>query len=105
MGHMLSYTWQYKVEDIVSVLEQFCRDKTMHEERVVVWICCFCINQHRIKQVQDHGEQVKFEDFKRLFAERVSGIGNIIAMMEPWDDPKYVHRVWCNFELFTAVQE
>ena len=31
------------------------------------------------------------------------GIGRLLAMMGPWDNPVYLSRVWCIFEFFTAI--
>lgn len=33
------------------------------------------------------------------------GIGNIVAMMAPWDDPVYLKRIWCVFEMFSSYTD
>ena len=43
-------------------------------------------------------------DFETEFRRRVLGIGRVLAMMGPWEDPAYLKRVWCIFEMFTAIQ-
>lgn len=43
-------------------------------------------------------------DFEKEFRDRVLGIGRVLAMMGPWDDPAYLKRVWCIFECYTAIQ-
>lgn len=45
---------------------------------------------------------VSFEEFRNIFNKRVLGIGRIIAMMAPWNNPGYLKRVWCVFEMFEA---
>ena len=53
--HMLSYTWGYSVEtDIVDGLKEFCKNSEPHLDPsgTHFWICCFCINQHRVVEQQ-----------------------------------------------------
>lgn len=101
--HMLSYTWGYTVKDIVDALSQYCQNAHLDPKRTYVWICAFCINQHRVKALQDVGQQVPFSEFQAAFASRVTNIGTMIALMAPWENPKYLTRVWCVFEMFTAL--
>ena len=92
-----SYTWGYKFKDIVDTLITFCEDKNLDPKRTYIWICALCNNQHRITN-----DVVPFEEFQRIFRKRVRGIGNILAMMTPWNDPGYLKRVWCVFEMYSA---
>ena len=95
----------YSIGDIVETLVDFCRSHALDPKRTYIWICCLCVNQHR---VVEQGEQersgmlVEPFDFFAEFGERVAGIGHILAMMAPWNDPIYLKRVWCIFELYTA---
>lgn len=100
---MLSYTWGYAVEDISDGLRQFCKTHQLNPRRTYCWICCLCINQHRVKEAQQQGQVVDFETFKNQFSESVRSIGRVVALMAPWRQPEYIKRVWCTFELFTAV--
>jgi hypothetical protein len=85
---MLSYGWLNKVRDIVSVLEKYCSQSDQDPKRTYVWICCLCNNQYRI---QDN-DSVIFEDLQKVFQDKVIGIGNIVALMSPWNDPIYLVR-------------
>eukprot|EP00928_Gymnodinium_smaydae_P043501 TRINITY_DN29130_c0_g1_i1.p1 TRINITY_DN29130_c0_g1~~TRINITY_DN29130_c0_g1_i1.p1 ORF type:complete len:852 (+),score=217.22 TRINITY_DN29130_c0_g1_i1:233-2788(+) len=100
---MLSYTWGYEVGDIIDTLVDFCTSKELAVQETYVWICCLCINQHRVKEAQERGDVVPFATFEYAFAERVRSIGHVIAMMAPWNNPRYITRVWCDFEMFTAA--
>ncbi|CAE7279808.1 Nphp3 [Symbiodinium natans] len=97
-----------QVKDIVETLTDFCFSRDQQPEETYIWICCLgpvaglCINQHRVKEAQESGDVVPFEDFEQAFGQRVSGIGHIIAMMAPWHEPLYISRIWCDFEMFTA---
>ncbi len=60
-----------------------------------------CNNQNRI---EEQG-LVSFDEFHEIFNNRVRGIGHIIAMMAPWDEPGYLKRVWCVFEMYAAYTD
>jgi len=93
---MLSYCWSYKIKDIVKTLEDKCEADERDPKRTYIWICCLCNNQHRV------GEDVPFEQFRDIFGTIVTRVGTMWSMMTPWDDPYYLTRVWCIFEIFTA---
>ena len=81
---MLSYTWGYTIGDIVDVLNNYCTTNNLNPKEVYVWICCLCVNQHRVIEKKRNGEVVPFEEFESVFFKRVTGIGHILAMMAPW---------------------
>ncbi|CAE7491136.1 unnamed protein product, partial [Symbiodinium pilosum] len=104
-NYMLSYSWAYQVGDVVASLAQHCEKENQDPQSTYFWICCLCINQHQVIEVREQGEEVPFEDFRAEFQNRVQGIGRVLALMIPWDKPVYASRVWCVFELFTAVSD
>jgi len=104
-GFMLSYTWGYQVEDIISTLTAYCESRGLSFKAAYCWMCCFCINQHRVQEARQSGEAVPFAAFRAEFGERVRGIGHVVAMMAPWRAPSYIQRVWCVYEVFTAFEE
>lgn len=97
---MLSYTWGNTFEDIVDVLVRYCEKQNLQLNRTYVWICCLCVNQHR---VVEGNNAVSFEELRKIFKSKVVGIGEVVSLLTPWDGPKYLTRVWCIFELFTAA--
>lgn len=108
---MLSYSWGYKIGDIIETLTSHCKANKLNPKRTYVWLCCLCINQHRVveqtknKQAKGSGMlSVAAVDFYTEFRERVTGIGQLLAMMAPWNDPLYLKRIWCIFEIYTASQ-
>ncbi|CAB9531235.1 Kinesin light chain [Seminavis robusta] len=107
--HMLSYSWKYAIGDIIDTLVDFCDKNDKNPKRTYVWICCLCINQHRVvKQtmLEEKGTvETETVDFLSLFGDRVTSIGTIVAMMAPWSAPTYLTRVWCVFEIYTAYQK
>lgn len=100
---MLSYTWGYAVQEIADTLERHCLETGSTPIRTYCWMCCLCVNQHRVSEQQANGETIPFHAFSKTFADRVKGIGHLVCMMTPWNDPHYLKRVWCNFEMYTAL--
>ncbi len=45
---MLSYTWGYSFGTIGSALMAYCAKHGLDPRTTHVWICCMCINQHRV---------------------------------------------------------
>ena len=102
-NYMLSYTWGYTIGDIVDSLVEYCASTNQSPKRVYVWMCCLCVNQHRVVKLRDEGKVVPFEDFSNTFYQRVNGIQNILSMMMSWNEPAYLKRAWCIYEMYVAT--
>ncbi|CAB9501139.1 Kinesin light chain [Seminavis robusta] len=106
--HMLSYSWSYTIGDIVDTLSDYCLHNSLDPKRTYIWICCLCVNQHRVVENSTSTSQKSgmiipsHVDFFPIFGERVQRIGHLLAMMAPWNAPVYITRIWCIFEIFTA---
>lgn len=103
-NHMLSWTWSYSVGEVVDTLESYCEDNKLDPKRTYVWICAFCLNQHRVVQSGNSGISNSSSDldFETEFEARVLGIGRVLVMMRPWKFPN-LKRSWCVFEIFMAL--
>merc|ERR1712166_131952 len=95
---LLSYSWGYKVQDVVDALAAWTEKEGRSSKETYIWICSLCLNQHRI--VAD----ITPEQLASQFGERVTGIGRVLPMLEDWRNPGYVKRAWCLFELYTAIR-
>jgi len=98
-NHMLSYAWSYSVEDICNTLLEFCVNQKCSAVGTCVWIDCVCINQHRLVARRE----IPFEDFKDTLVSLVLGIGSVLGILTPWNEPSYIKRLWCNYEMYIAV--
>mmetsp|Transcript_87513 Transcript_87513/g.192232 ORF Transcript_87513/g.192232 Transcript_87513/m.192232 type:complete len:686 (-) Transcript_87513:45-2102(-) len=101
---MLSYGWGYKLSAIKSALERYCNLNKWPLETRRVWICCFCVNQHRVQEARANKEVIEFDQFRNIFKERVRSAGCVVGLLSPWDDPLYVKRVWCLFEAWESTR-
>ncbi|CAB9497438.1 Kinesin light chain [Seminavis robusta] len=104
-NHMLSWTWSYSVSEVVETLDGYCQTHDLDPTRTYVWLCCLCLNQHRVFQSNLSGIQRSAStlDFENEFQRRVLGIGRVLVMMQPWADPKNLRRAWCIFEIFMGL--
>jgi hypothetical protein len=66
---MLSYSWGYSFGKIGSALMAYCKKEGLDQRTTYVWICCICINQHRVVE----GDQL------RASAKGSHSIANIIG--------------------------
>ena len=57
-------------------------------------MCSLCINQRCIPA-----------DLAATFKGRVEGIGLLLPLLSPFDQPAYVKRLWCLFEMWTAARQ
>eukprot|EP00931_Biecheleriopsis_adriatica_P057962 TRINITY_DN34437_c0_g2_i1.p1 TRINITY_DN34437_c0_g2~~TRINITY_DN34437_c0_g2_i1.p1 ORF type:complete len:622 (-),score=98.94 TRINITY_DN34437_c0_g2_i1:20-1813(-) len=101
---MLSYTWSYRVLAVVRALQAFCEKECLDAQSTNVWICCLCINQHRVQRRRESGQNIPFEEFAKSFGARVRSIGRVVALVAPWNAPLYVQRVWCIYEVYVAEE-
>ena len=94
----LSYAWGYVLEQVAEALVPWASGiGSTHE--VFIWMDCFTLNQHRIAS----GPVATPEELREVFGGRVTGIGSMVVMLDHWDNPGYVKRAWCLFELYTAI--
>eukprot|EP00004_Rigifila_ramosa_P024642 TRINITY_DN7209_c0_g1_i5.p1 TRINITY_DN7209_c0_g1~~TRINITY_DN7209_c0_g1_i5.p1 ORF type:complete len:1114 (+),score=222.94 TRINITY_DN7209_c0_g1_i5:499-3342(+) len=89
----VSHAWRYLFLDLVEALrEQWEREGSNPE--TYLWLDVFVNNQHGT------GER-PFEWWTTAFTSSLSSIGRAWVVLIPWDDPIYVQRIWCLFELYT----
>ena len=94
---------RYSVEDVINTLVAHCEKNNLNPKRTYIWICCLCINQHRVAAASNSPSFFSPINFEAEFRARVLNIGHLLVMMTPWENPHYLERVWCIFEIFTAI--
>mmetsp|Transcript_52676 Transcript_52676/g.94935 ORF Transcript_52676/g.94935 Transcript_52676/m.94935 type:complete len:261 (+) Transcript_52676:2-784(+) len=69
--------------------------------RTFLYMCFFVNNQYRILLDQEGaGSRISLGE---VFSERLQRIGRMVALLDQWDQPSYLSRIWTIFEQYTAV--
>eukprot|EP00931_Biecheleriopsis_adriatica_P114734 TRINITY_DN90647_c0_g1_i1.p1 TRINITY_DN90647_c0_g1~~TRINITY_DN90647_c0_g1_i1.p1 ORF type:complete len:1039 (-),score=140.37 TRINITY_DN90647_c0_g1_i1:16-2967(-) len=100
--HFVSWVWGYRLHTVRGCLQRWlatCRELDPGE--MFVYMCFFCNNQWRMLIEKSSSG---CSDLEVRFEKRLSDIGNLIALMDEWNDPVYTKRVWTIFEQYTAIK-
>lgn len=92
--------------DIVDTLDAYCKDNDVDVHKTYFWICCLCVNQHRVAQSLQEGSKglsMPTEIFLKTFGFRVTTIGHLVCLLSPFKDPLYLKRIWCVYEISRAL--
>ncbi|CAK0801018.1 unnamed protein product [Prorocentrum cordatum] len=98
--HFLSWTWGYKLSSLRSALEGWLARSTLNPEKVFFWMCFFVNNQHRILVGQTRRGS---DNLEQAFEFNLRRIGKVVAVLDTWEEPLYLTRIWTLFEQFTAI--
>ncbi|KAJ3056529.1 Kinesin light chain 3, partial [Rhizoclosmatium hyalinum] len=92
----ISHAWKYKFTSVIGALYNFCAKERLDPETTIIWFDLFSNSQH--------GTAAKpFEWWETVFMNAVKSIGNVVMVLQPWDDPIPLKRVWCIFELYAST--
>jgi len=95
--HFLSWTWSYTIGEVRDALSSWIELSSLDPKLTYLWMCFFCNNQYRILgSVSDNLEEA-FED-------NLLRIGTMVALLNSWDRPVYLTRIWTIYEQFKCVQ-
>ena len=53
---ILSHIDGYSISDIIHTLIRYCSSNDLDTETTYVWICCLCVNRHRVVEREKRGE-------------------------------------------------
>lgn len=84
-------SWQYWLSEK--------RKEGVRIGNVFVWQCLFCNNQYRIEENKDAIN----ESLGSIFKTRLLKIRKMVVLLDKFQNPKYLTRVWCVYEMYTAV--
>jgi len=101
---MLTYGWGNTVGEIVETLTDYCSTNELDPLHTYVWICCLCINQHRVHDKRTNGISTSVDDFQDIYKKSAANIGHVVALMAPWRKPICLTRAWCIFEMHAAIE-
>lgn len=99
--HFMSWTWKYTLGQLHSALEMFKMNTTPPRDTssIFFYISFFVNNQFRI--IVD-GVAAGSDDLENSFKVNLSRSGRMVAVLDTWEDPVYLKRVWTVYEQFVA---
>jgi len=90
LNFFVSYTWEYKIKDVIGAIKLF-EEKNKRKEPTYYFIDCVCINQWEIKSFLDN------------IISWIKACEGVILILKPWNAPVPLTRAWCLFEICTAL--
>lgn len=97
--HFMSWTWKYRLLQVRSALEMFQESTGCSSQNVFFYMCFFTNNQYRMIVENSSNGSDNLED---VFESNLKRIGCMIAILDTWDQPVYLSRVWTVYEQFVA---
>ncbi|OLQ00519.1 hypothetical protein AK812_SmicGene16796 [Symbiodinium microadriaticum] len=98
--HFMSWTWRYHLSQITSALDMHRRSMPeLVPEDIFFYMCFFVNNQFRIIVEATASGTDNLED---VFESNLRRIGRMIAILDTWDEPVYLTRIWTVYEQFVA---
>eukprot|EP00438_Fugacium_kawagutii_P000780 Skav229114 [mRNA] locus=scaffold92:714788:719266:+ [translate_table: standard] len=96
--HFMSWTWRYSLQQVQSALRMF-QSTASPTSDVFFFMCFFVNNQFRIIVEESSTGSENLED---VFESNLKRIGRMVAILDTWDQPVYLSRVWTVYEQFVA---
>ena len=100
-NYFLSWTWRYTLSQVRSALLAFQQDIADHSasNRIFLFMCFFVNNQFRIIV---EGCTTGSSDLDTVFENNLRRIGRMVAILDTWEQPVYLTRIWTVYEQFVA---
>merc|ERR1711972_727000 len=95
--HFISWCWAYRVETMLGALDRWCRVNSIDPDATFLWICFFCNNQRLILIDK---EACGSDNLAHTFRSKLTGIGQVVIVLEDYRDPLYLSRIWTVYEVF-----
>eukprot|EP00434_Breviolum_minutum_P016766 symbB.v1.2.014788.t2/scaffold1087.1/size167708/6 len=99
--HFLSWTWKYTLAEVASALKMF--QQSMEDSHaasgVFFFMCFFTNNQFRIIVEES---STGSDNLESVFEGNLRRIGRMVAILDTWDRPLYLSRIWTVYEQFVA---
>mmetsp|Transcript_3297 Transcript_3297/g.4554 ORF Transcript_3297/g.4554 Transcript_3297/m.4554 type:complete len:310 (-) Transcript_3297:10-939(-) len=94
----ISHAWKFKFLNVLNALQRhFPVDKLdSNGNEYVLWFDLFSNNQHGLDAPPP------FEWWCDTFMTAIKTLGRVVMIMEPWENPIPLTRVWCLWEVYCA---
>ena len=97
--HFMSWTWKYTLSEVKSALQVYSSTRPTAVKDVFFFMCFFTNNQFRIIVEEMTAGSA---DLGGVFETHLRRIGQMVAILDTWDQPVYLSRVWTVYEQFVA---
>jgi len=99
--HFMSWTWQYRLMQVRSALEMYQASSSpaVVPADVFFFMCFFVNNQHRILLEKSITGSA---DLENVFERNLKRLGRMVAVLDTWNQPVYLGRVWTVYEQYVA---
>ena len=94
--------WSYRHSTVQSALGGWIDKERESQEKVFLWMCFFVNNQHRLLGTES--TITGSDNLEEVFEDNLRRIGSVIAILDTWQSPEYLTRIWCIFEQFTSIK-
>jgi GTPase SAR1 family protein/tetratricopeptide (TPR) repeat protein len=88
----LSHAWSYKFLDVIDAVERHFKEG---KQDPYIWFDVFSVSQHK-------SESRDINWWQSTFQEAVGCMRQVLMVMQPWDNPTTLTRVWCIFETYSC---
>jgi len=99
--HFLSWVWGYDLCLVREALLLWIQQDGLDPMNTFLYMCFFVNNQFRLL-VEEVG--TGSDNLDEVFEANLRRIGKVVAVLDHWKEPRYLSRVWCIFEQYTAVK-
>ncbi|CAK8988817.1 unnamed protein product [Durusdinium trenchii] len=97
--HFMSWSWKYSLQQLQSAMEMWRSTRTLEFEDIFFYMC-FCVNnQFRIIV---EGSATGSDNLEEVFQTNLRRIGQVVAVLDTWEEPVYLQRVWTIYEQYVA---
>ncbi|CAE7860989.1 hypothetical protein AK812_SmicGene11749 [Symbiodinium microadriaticum] len=100
--HFLSWTWGYSLNLVRSSMTAWIDQSKIDPQKTFLYMCFFVNNQYRIL-LDQNGAGSMGSNLKDVFGDNLQRIGRMVALLDGWEKPTYLSRIWTIFEQYTAV--
>ena len=73
----------------------------LNSEDTFLFMCFFVNNQFRMFV---ESSQAGADNLEQIFESNLRRIGKVVALLDHWNEPVYLSRVWTIYEQYTAVK-
>ncbi len=104
VSHSWDSEWSALVDAIGAHSDRWVHEHPDEPEPPYYWIDIFAINQHSGTD-ESNDDMPGWDSMApdRGFQRVIDRAGLVLALQDRWDDPRIVHRVWCLYEMTTAL--